>query len=489
MPRRSLGGLPAWVKETTTPLFVVDAECRVLFFNHGCEALTGWAAADVVGRTCCFAGDPEVERISALTGVLCPPPHALVGTPLWQAVAVPCRSGEVLPRMGVFVPLPAEHGQPLRVLGIWLEPVANAPVHPLASPLPAELVRLRHDLRRRCGSDQVVARSSAMQRVVTQIELAAGSRAPVHVRGPRGSGREFCARVIHERSPLGERPFVPLDCAALTPFELRRTLTRLLRPELGKDDSPPELRPSGLCLRDVTALPRELQQLLCELWPDGSGSEPPPLRLYSTAEAPLEDAAADGRLLPELMYRLSPLTLVLPPLRERADDLPLLVQLFVEQANQAGARQVAGVEPAALQLLQRYNWPGQVRELQAVIAEAHAAADGPHVLVAHLPFRFRAGLDAQRQAPPRTPAAINLEQLLRDVEVREIRRALEESAGNRSRAARRLGLTRPKLYRRLEQLGLAESPPATAEDSPATAEPAPAVSHPGADASLPHELD
>ncbi len=455
MPRRPRGGLAAWLKDSDTPLFVLDARRVVLFFNRGCERLTGWSAADVVGRACDYASEPDGTQLDALTGALCPPPQVFAGTPVRQPVVIAHRDGSTQPREAAFVLLRSEAPTEAHVLGLWL-PADSAAPQVSASPaaLHADLAALRGELHRRYELDQVIAHSPAMLRVAAQVQWAGGTTGSVHLLGPPGSGRAFLARVIHQRSADRLRPFVPLDCTALTPLELQRTLQKVFEPDRTADPLPVELRPAAVLLKEVASLPRDVQQRLLErlaLPPDAGA---PGVRLFSTSTEPLAQAVADDRLIPELFYRLTEITIELPALRDRPEDLPLLVQYLVERRNRTVDRQCAGFVPEALRLLQQYNWPANVRELRMVVEAAQEAAEGPFVQPGDLPFRFRTGLEAQRVAPRRVSQPMDLVAHLREVESAEIRRALAESRGNRARAARMLGLTRPRLYRRMEQLGL-----------------------------------
>jgi DNA-binding NtrC family response regulator len=458
MPRRPRGGLAAWLKETATPLFVVDARRVVLFFNLGCEEVTGWSAADVVGRTCDYATEADPCQIDALTGALCPPPQVFSGRSLTQPVVIPRRDGTTSTAVASFLPLLASSPEDTRVLGVWFPPGTAAPSPGTAAAdatqLHAALAALRDELRRHYAVDQVVAHSPAMRRVLTQVQVAAASGASVHLGGPAGSGRQFLARVIHQQSSLRLRPFIPLDCELLTAFELKRTLQKIYEPDLTADPPPPDLRPGGILLREAAQLPRDVQQNLLDWLAAPSTEGDPQVRLFSTSAEPLARAVEDDRLLPELYYRLTAIPIELPALRDRPEDLPLLVQFFVERENRAADRQSAGFSPEAMQLLRQYNWPGNVRELKSVVDEAQEAADEPLIQPADLPFRFRTGLDAQRLPSRRPPRPIDLETHLREVEAQEIRRVLAECRDNRAQAARLLGLTRPKLYRRMEQLGI-----------------------------------
>lgn len=457
MPRKRRGGLAAWLSETSTPVFVLDARRVVLFFNRGCEKLTGWSAAEVVGRTCDYAAQADPQDVASLTGVLCPPPDLPAGSATIVPARILRRDGTLLTRDIHFLPLPDPATAGLHVLGVIVEaaPAVGGDAPPQ---LHAELAAVRAELHRRYHLDTLIARSPAMLRAAEQVRLATSAPVAVFITGEAGTGREYVARLIHAHGPRRLQAFIPLDCAHLTEFELQRTLRRLAAPLL---DEPPDpaFRPGALCLRQVSRLPRELQQFLLDqlLPPSGGVGESP--RLLACDTFTPEAAVAAGQLLPELAFRLTTLRIDLPPLRERPEDLPLLAQFFLEQVNRDVDRQCGGFSQDVLDQFRRYHWPGNVRELRLVVEECHAAARGPIVVEADLPFRFRTGRDAQKVGPPPRPRAFHLAEYLESIERQEIERVLRECRHNRALAARCLGLTRARLYRRMQQLGL-DSPEA-----------------------------
>jgi DNA-binding NtrC family response regulator len=173
----------------------------------------------------------------------------------------------------------------------------------------------------------------------------------------------------------------------------------------------------------------------------------------ATAAEPLIDLARRGNFNAELAAMLSTITIELPSLAQRRDDLPLLAQLFLEERNAAGSHQVGGFSQAALDRLDAYAWPGNLDELSEVVAEAHRRAAGSYVEVKDLPDRLHLVAQAAAQ-PRRAEETIVLDEYLGRVERELIRRALARAKGNKARAARLLGVTRPRLYRRMLQLGL-----------------------------------
>lgn len=453
MPRRRRGGLAAWLSETLTPVFVLDRRRVVLFFNQGCELLTGWSAADVVGRTCDYASEPDPLQVDSLTCALAPPPEAIGGAPVVAPVVIVRRDGSSVERSLHFLPLPGEADDEWRLLGVCVERAApEAAADDVVDPphLHAALAAVRAELHRMYQLDNLIARSPSMQRVAEQIRLAAASDVAVQLLGEPGTGREYVARLIHFHGPRRLQAFVPLDCARLSDFELKRTLRRLATPDGEHTD--PAFTPGAVFLRSVSRLPRDLQQSLLEDLLAPRGADRP--RLFSCDAPPEKGVHSGAELLPDLALKLTTLTIHVPPLRERPEDLPLLAQFFLEQLNRDFDRQCGGYSQEVTTSFRLYNWPGNVAELRAVATQCHAAARGPIIVAGDLPFRFRTGYDAQRTSPAAVLRSIDLAAYLEEIERREIARMLSECRQNRALAARRLGLTRPRLYRRMEQLGL-----------------------------------
>jgi DNA-binding NtrC family response regulator len=189
------------------------------------------------------------------------------------------------------------------------------------------------------------------------------------------------------------------------------------------------------------------------------------LETIATAEAPLLRLAAEGKFHGDLAHLLSTLVIELPPLAERAEDVPLLAQQLLEQTNAKGGRQLAGFTPEALDLLAAYHWPGDVDELAEVVRAARENSAAGLIGVAELPQRLH--LAAQAAAYPQKEAeTIVLDTLLAEIETELIRRALEQAKGNKSRAAELLGVTRARLHRRLAQTNGEATRAADAHEGP-----------------------
>ena len=441
------------VRESPTPCFMLNGRRQVLLFNHGCELATGWAGEDVLGQRAEHVTEGDPHTVAAVLAVLVAPPSVWHGEPARQPVDLPHRTGEPQPRLIHFWPILDEDQITVAaVLGCILTVPPPAESEPLtvAQQLHAELAALRNSLRKTYGEKNVIARAPVMQRVLQQVRVAQGTTAPVLLTGPAGTGKEHFARMIHYGSAAGRRPFVPFDCRMTPSFEIKRVLRQIREEPRGTADSP--LRPGALYFADIDAAPTDVQERIAELLAPGEDSLG--VRILAGTTASLPPLVDDEQFLPELWHRLQVLTIALPLLSERLDDLGPLAQFFLEEHNRGSERQVAGFSEAAWEQLRRYPWPGNLDELQRVITAAHGNATGAEILPEHLPLGFHSGADAFTLGPPQRPQPVPLDALLEQVEREQIELAIATAKGHMTRAAELLQIPRARLYRRMQQLGL-----------------------------------
>lgn len=436
-------------------VYVVDAQRRIVFANAACGQWVGLDPAELVGQECRYHSGESPSPAVAAAAALAPPPEALQGQ-LWTApVAPPQAPADAPPRGVLFVPVAGEGEEGPLIVAVaavaaadWSlpEPPRTRDATELAD-LHGRVQRARRQLRRWYHVDRLVGDHPAMRQVRAQVALATESTATVLVVGRPGTGRQHVARAIHYgRAVAPTGPLVPLVCPLLSAELLQSTVRSLARARGGAASAE---RPATLVLQEADQLPAEAQAELSGLLAAGEL----PFRVVATAERTLADAAAEGRFRHDLALALSTLVIRLPSLRERLVDLPLLAQWFLEEANSRGARQLAGFTAEALDSLALYPWPGELLELNEFVAEAHARAEGTEVTVRDLPPRVFQAAEAARYPRP-ADEPIRLDEFLGEVERELIERALRRAKGNKTRAARLLGLSRPRLYRRMVQLGL-----------------------------------
>lgn len=450
--RNPLTALRKLLSAVAQPVYVLDGEGRLVYANEACGQLLGVDAEDLVGQDCRYHSRSDPAAPASQATYLAPPPEVFAGQRLTIAAEVPGGPSGAQPLELVFVPLHDDEEQVTCVLAVAQPPSSATAAHGPAdesAELHQALQRFRTQLAGRYHLDRLAGESLAIRRVRRQAILASQSTASVAIVGPPGSGRQHVARAIH----YGDRPhssgaLVPVDCEIVTMESLADTIRSLtMGGPLRRTAST-----GSLLLLDVEKLDFDAQTEMAALLehPDL------PLRMMSTAQAPLADLAEAGRLRPDLACMLSTLEIQVPPLRERLEDLPLLAQLFLEDANATAAQQRSGFSADALELLLAYPWNGHVEELAELVKQAHADAVGPVIQPTDLPQRVRFAIEAAVY-PPKETETIELEPFLEKIERELIERALAQAKGNKSQAAKMLGLTRPKFYRRLEQLGLDEA--------------------------------
>jgi DNA-binding NtrC family response regulator len=418
------------------------------------EELTGHPAEQVVGLVCRPHGPTRAGDLDGLGGSLYPPPEALAGRPAGSMTLFIHAGGERRWRRVEYWPFHAADGALLGLFGL-VRPTAEAHHAPdsAAQRLRAELLEVRARLERRHGFDALIGRGPAHRRLLDQVRAASASIASALIVGEPGTGKRSVARTIHTLGPTRQAPLLPLDCSALPPETLARHLFGAdAEDEDDKGESPPRLAlPDGatLLLVDALALPRDLQARLASAL-DGR------VRVLATTEEEPDTALRGERL----NYALTSLVLRLRPLRDRLEELPVLAQHFLERANQRGGRQREAFGPEAIEALVAYDWPGNLRELARVVDAAHATGPDDRVGVADLPAAIR-GHYGGAYLPPPPPAPASLDETLTQVERRLIEQTLARVRQNKSRAAEILGISRPRLYRRIKELGLPDEPEPT----------------------------
>ncbi len=437
------------------PIYVLDDEQTIVFCNKACLEWVGRTADEMEGRRCLYHSSSQVTGPDAVAAGLCPSPEVVAGKQTVGIVCCPAEHGRLRRRGARFIPLGNASDDLVGLIAV-VEPEDRAegetprpePDQSEADWLHDQIRRFRHQFAAQYRADRLIGDSHAMRRARAQVALAAVSGVSVVVVGPPGSGRQHLARAIHYAGHAESAgSLIPLACAVLGVDLIRSTVTALA----ARRKSPGEIGQGTLLLNDADELPLEVQADLARVLSARSF----PLRLIATARQSLAELAREDRYRGDLATVLSTIVIELPPLAQRREDVPLLAQLFLEEANARGARQVAGFSSEALDRLHGYWWPGNVDELAQTVAEAHRRAETAHVGVADLPERIH--LAAEAEARPRRPEEqVVLDEFLERIEGELIRRALARAKGNKTKAANLLGMSRARFHRRLNQLGLEE---------------------------------
>ncbi|OGK97372.1 MAG: hypothetical protein A3E31_15980 [Candidatus Rokubacteria bacterium RIFCSPHIGHO2_12_FULL_73_22] len=328
--------------------------------------------------------------------------------------------------------------------------------------LEREVTFLRGELARARDFEEIVGTHPAMQKLFRLIGQVARTTATVLVTGESGTGKELIARAIHRQGPRRDKPFVPVNPAAVAETLIESELfghekgafTGAYQRKLGKL----ELAQGGsLFLDEIGMLKAELQAKLLRVLQEreiervgGTRAIKIDVRVIAATNVDLKQAVARGAFREDLYYRLNVVPIEVPPLRERIEDLPLLVEHFVRQYGQQFGKRVQGLSPEALTALSEYRWPGNVRELQNVVERCVVLADGPLIGLNDLPLDV---LLPDHRLLVRKADRLPLKDATEAFEHQIVLQVLERVKGNQSEAARILGVHRNSLKRLLERWG------------------------------------
>ncbi len=310
------------------------------------------------------------------------------------------------------------------------------------------------------GFGTMIARSQGMQAVFALAQKAARYSTTVLILGESGTGKELIARGIHEEGERARRPLVPVNCGGIPETLLESELFGYKKGAFTGADRDKkglfqEADGGTIFLDEIGELPLALQVKLLrvlqesELRPVGdSRSMRVDVRVIAATAKNLEDEVKKGRFREDLFYRLNVLTIRLPPLRERPEDIPHLCGCFLERFNAKMSKRVAEISPDALSLLLSHGWPGNVRELENAIERAVLLAEEGELLPEHLPVEI--GARGKASCNENRIDGLSLKSAQRETERRLITRALQETGGNRTQASRLLEISHPSLLSKIK---------------------------------------
>ena len=336
--------------------------------------------------------------------------------------------------------------------------------------LESENLYLRQELASRGKSGQVVGSSEPMQEIHTMVARVAPTRATVLITGESGTGKEVIAREIHQRSDRAQGPFIPVNCGAIPETLIESELFGHIRGAFtgaAKDRKGLFFAAEGgtLFLDEIGELPLSMQVRLLRALQEkkikrvgAEVEENVDVRIVAATNRDLMEEVTEGRFREDLYYRLNVIQLRVPPLRERREDVPLLVRHFLTKLGAEHGREMKGVDREAMQALMAHEWPGNVRELENVMERAITLSWGDMITLDALPKALQpsADLPSRLAVIDLPPEGCVLDALVEALERRLILQALERTGGNRTEAARHLGVTFRSLRYRLAKYKLVE---------------------------------
>jgi PAS domain S-box-containing protein len=422
-------------------VFTVDPHWRITSFNRAAEQITGVPRKEALGRLCA-----EVFR-SSMCETDCALRHTLAtGEP------VVGRTGFIVDAEGGRVPISLSTAVLRDAQGRYR---GGAETFRDLS----EVEGLRRRLRGRSEVGGLTSHAPAMRQVLQILPTVARSPSTILLQGETGTGKEVVARAIHALSPRRRGPFVAVNCAALPETLLESELFGYKSGAFtgAHRDKPGRFalaRGGTLFLDEIAEMGLSLQVRLLRVLQErrfeplgGVRSEETDARIVVATHRDLAAEVERGSFRRDLFYRIHVVRLELPPLRERKEDIPLLVDRFVERFNDRQGREVPGCSAEALSLLMAHDWPGNIRELENVVERAFVLCGSGPIDLGHLPEELTAlHADSAGASPLRRTHDL--------VDAAALRRALARHRGHRAAAARELGIHKSTLLRRMKRLGV-----------------------------------
>jgi len=329
-----------------------------------------------------------------------------------------------------------------------------------------EIDTLREQVGRKSGLERMIGHSGVMVEVFETIKQVAPSRATVLIQGETGTGKELAARALHNLSPRAGKKFVAVHCKA---FSTQLLESELFGHERGAFTGAFERRTGRfeqagggtLFLDEIGEIDENTQVKLLRAIGErtfervgGNQTLHADVRLVAATNKDLAGLVAEGKFRDDLYFRLNVVQITMPPLRTRKEDIPLLVRTFLKESAEENGKPSREFSAEAMACILDYNWPGNVRELRAAVEHAVVMCSSPQIGLRDLPAAIRGALPQNGGTPFQENDGLNLHQ----TEQTLIFRALEESGGSRTVAARRLGISRRTLHRRLKELNITKTP-------------------------------
>ncbi len=423
-------------------VFTVDQEWRVTSFNRAAEEITGIRREEALGRLC-----SEVFR-SSMCESECP-----LRQTLKDRKPIINKSGYIIDSDGKRIPISVSTAVLSDTAGNLL---GGAETFRDLS----EVVALRKELEGRLRIGDLISHSPAMKPVLEMVSALAASSTTALIQGETGTGKELMARAIHSMSTRADRPFVAVNCGALPDTLLESELFGYKKGAFtgASQDKPGRFflaRGGTLFLDEIGEISPALQVRLLRVLQEqvyeplgATRSEKSTARIIVATNRDLAAMVKSGAFRQDLYYRINVISLEIPPLRKRKEDIPLLAEHFIEQFNRVQHKNVSGFTAGAYSLLMAHDWPGNVRELENVVERAFVLCRSSEIGQEHLPTELTGG-GIKVQIEPGS-----MEDVVRTAEGQGILAALKKNSFNRVAAARDLGIHKTTLYRKMKALDL-----------------------------------
>lgn len=420
-------------------VFTVDLDMKIVFVNKSAERMTGFNAEEIIGKNC-----KEIFQTD-ICDTNCALREAMA-----SGVPVVNRPASIVNKNGRRIPISLSaallRDSKGNVIG-GLETFRDLAI--------AE--HLRKEVETEYTFESIVSRNKKMLALFDILPTVALSESTVLIEGESGTGKELVARALHNLSRRKENPFVTINCGALPDTLLESELfgyvagafTDAKRDKKGRF----AIAEGGTLLLDEIsdispAMQVELLRVLQERTYEPLGSTKTvtsDVRVVAVTNKRLEGLVADGKFRDDLFYRINVIKLVIPPLRERKEDIPMLVRHFIDQFNRLRHKDIAGVEPHALNILLKHDYPGNIRELENIIEHCFVLSGGTLINSTHLPDYLT---ESQQSSAAATAGT------MQEMESLFILEALRRNGWSRKNTAKELGIDTSTLFRKIKKLGL-----------------------------------
>ena len=419
-------------------VFTIDGDWRVTSFNRAAERITGVSRRKAMGQKCFDVFHANICQTACTLKKTLETGREIIDSP----VDIINAKGETLPISISTAVLRDEKG---KIIG-------GAETFRDLSAIEA----LRRELSGKYSSGDIVSKNEKLKKILALLPAVSESNSTVLIQGPSGSGKELLARAIHSASPRAKGPYVVVSCGALPDTLLESELFGYVKGAFtdAKKDKPGRFaraEKGTLFLDEIgdisPAVQVKLLRFLQEKEYEPLGAVKPQkadVRVVAATNKDLARMVQEGRFREDLYYRLNVVKLDLPPLAERREDVPLLVEHFLRRFNVRMNKRIGSVSPEVMQLFMRYDFPGNIRELENAMEHAFILCNGIQVREEHLPQEL---LNRARVTPPKLSAGRDI---LKMVERQTLLNVLEKHGGNRGKAAAELGISPVTLWRKLK---------------------------------------
>ena len=437
-------------------VFTVDADGNIIAWSVGAARITGYSSDEVVGKSCHLLEGPNCKGFSKLTEFLedpTPYPWGICN----QECKVLSREGRELYLYGNVSVLRDERGTVVGAVGTFTDLTSFI--------LAKEKIQvLEEQTRSRNSFQQMVGNSPVMAEVFRRLRLAARGDVPVLLTGESGTGKELAARAIHALSARKDQPLLAINCSAIPETLLESELfghvkgafTGAVRDKAGVFQAADG---GTLFLDEIGDISPVLQLKLLRVLQEGEirrvGDEKGmkvDVRLLTATNKDLKHLLTTGAMREDFYYRIRVFEIALPALRERCEDLPLLINHFIAEGSKVHAHPINDIAQDAMKQMMKYTWPGNIRELRNAIEHAFVTAEKGCLTVLDLPSEIRAPKSHSTQDPIREP--LNPEQRAERAQILE---ALYSAKGRKTKAAALLGYSRVTLWKKLQKFGIQET--------------------------------